>query len=103
MAPLSVSARGAARSVCARRNHWPRRVATFAYKQAAQYALPERNVGHLTSHDPAKSIPRPACNECDEFWRKIPWWEDVSRDDFISYRWSVRCLHLSSSDLGAGF
>ena len=25
----------------------------------------------------------------DEFWRKIPVWENVSTDDFLSYRWGV--------------
>ncbi|KAK3362968.1 hypothetical protein B0T25DRAFT_562009 [Lasiosphaeria hispida] len=25
----------------------------------------------------------------DEFWRKVPVWQDVSADEFLSYRWSV--------------
>lgn len=25
----------------------------------------------------------------DEFWRKVPVWENVSAGDFLSYRWSV--------------
>lgn len=27
----------------------------------------------------------------DEFWRKVAIWENVSADDFLSYRWSVSC------------
>lgn len=25
----------------------------------------------------------------DEFWRKVPYWADVTAKDFLSYRWSV--------------
>lgn len=25
----------------------------------------------------------------DEFWRKVPLWENVSTEDFLSYRWGV--------------
>ena len=25
----------------------------------------------------------------DEFWRKVPVWQNLSADDFLSYRWSV--------------
>lgn len=34
----------------------------------------------------------------DEFWRKVPLWEDVSVREFISYRWSVSpsCCCLAS-------
>lgn len=27
--------------------------------------------------------------ERDEFWRRIPIWQDVSANEFLSYRWSV--------------
>ena len=30
----------------------------------------------------------------EEFWRKVPIWENVSAADFLSYRWSVRILDL---------
>lgn len=32
----------------------------------------------------------------DEFWRKVPIWENVSAQDFLSYRWSVSEESLSS-------
>lgn len=25
----------------------------------------------------------------EPFWRKIPWWSNVSESDFLSYRWGV--------------
>ncbi|KAI1104155.1 kama family protein [Jackrogersella minutella] len=26
----------------------------------------------------------------DEFWRAIPWWKDVSREEFLSWPWSIK-------------
>lgn len=41
----------------------------------------------------AASIVRPVATAVsqnrDEFWRKVPLWENVSAGDFLSYRWSV--------------
>lgn len=31
----------------------------------------------------------------DEFWRKVPIWENVSAADFLSYRWGVSSVHIS--------
>lgn len=31
--------------------------------------------------------------EEDEFWRKIPMWKDVSKEQFMSYQWSVSTVH----------
>jgi lysine 2,3-aminomutase len=32
----------------------------------------------------------------DEFWRKVPVWENVSAGDFLSYRWSVSLAYCRS-------
>lgn len=37
-----------------------------------------------TVHPVAVAMP-----QGDEFWRKVPLWENVSSADFLSYRWSV--------------
>lgn len=42
----------------------------------------EKAVG---AHPVVSAIPR----NRDEFWRKVPVWQDVSATDFLSYRWSV--------------
>ena len=46
---------------------------------------PESTVG---ANPVASAIPR----NRDEFWRKVPVWQDVSAADFLSYRWSVSQL-----------
>jgi hypothetical protein len=43
---------------------------------------PESAVG---AHPVVSAIPR----HRNEFWRKVPVWQDVSVTDFLSYRWSV--------------
>ncbi|KAK4240655.1 hypothetical protein C8A03DRAFT_31253 [Achaetomium macrosporum] len=35
----------------------------------------------------------------DEFWRRVPVWEDVSAKDFLSYRWNVRNLVQTKREL----
>jgi lysine 2,3-aminomutase len=35
-----------------------------------------------------------AMSNHDEFWRKVPLWENVSAADFLSYRWSVSLAQL---------
>lgn len=37
----------------------------------------------------------------DEFWRKVPLWENVSAEDFLSYRWSVRLACFESRGLNS--
>ncbi|KAK8175729.1 hypothetical protein IWX90DRAFT_483754 [Phyllosticta citrichinensis] len=57
--------------------------------KAAQGTLAETTVErHLPVPDFAKIGTRQAPDEIDEFWRRVPGWEDVSADDFKSYRWS---------------
>ncbi|KAK6843295.1 l-lysine -aminomutase [Apiospora arundinis] len=50
------------------------------YSQAAAVAVPE------------PENPFPCSNGVDEFWRKVPMWEDVSTDEFISWSWTKRNL-----------
>ncbi|KAK3337459.1 hypothetical protein B0T19DRAFT_73509 [Cercophora scortea] len=58
-----------------------------ALEQGSQPRQPNLTVGDLAATSPqaSPSIPR----DRDEFWRKVPVWENVSAADFLSYRWSV--------------
>ena len=37
----------------------------------------------------ASAADLPPVGQHDEFWRKVPVWEDVSASEFLSYRWGV--------------
>ncbi|KAL0939246.1 l-lysine -aminomutase [Colletotrichum truncatum] len=82
----------AARSTRIGRIHGICRVATFCHMQTAHAALSERVVERPLVHDLAAHRTRPAPEPVDEFWRKVPGWENVTVNEFISYRWSVKNL-----------
>ncbi|KXH67010.1 L-lysine 2,3-aminomutase [Colletotrichum salicis] len=65
-------------------------IATPSCLQAAQAAAAETVVEEPTYHDHVAAMSTSDRGRRDEFWRKIPWWQDVSTDDFLSYRWSNR-------------
>ncbi|KZL81021.1 l-lysine -aminomutase [Colletotrichum incanum] len=90
MIPPSLSGRIAARHIRAHRSHGIRRVVTLPRMQEAQALQAERIFEHSFPHENDTSVPREASDGFDEFWRKIPWWRDVSKEDFLSYRWSSR-------------
>ncbi|KAK8049129.1 hypothetical protein PG994_010859 [Apiospora phragmitis] len=39
---------------------------------------------------PVPEEPSPPSSGVDEFWRKVPMWEDVSMEEFISWRWTTK-------------
>ena len=53
--------------------------------------------GDSTSHGAGKYHPVTAALNAseDEFWRKVPVWENTSCDDFLSYRWGVSLSHVT--------
>jgi lysine 2,3-aminomutase len=38
---------------------------------------------------PVPPVVSPSPYDRDEFWRRVPVWESVSAQDFLSYRWNV--------------
>lgn len=49
--------------------------------------------GEVSIQEPARdgsfTTKQAGSNERDEFWRKIPVWEGVDAENFLSYRWTV--------------
>ncbi|KAI8288897.1 hypothetical protein K4K60_009968 [Colletotrichum sp. SAR11_57] len=68
------------------------RVGTSSRVRAAHSALAERVVEDHQVLDPVTSFARPPPEQVDQFWRRVPGWEDVSTAEFISYRWSMKNL-----------
>ena len=70
--------------------HLPRTSSQLPAKDE-EYKLPTpfrdgfRSESALGAHPVASAIPR----NRDEFWHKVPVWQNVSVTDFLSYRWSV--------------
>lgn len=68
----------------------------FPYQIArgvASIAAVEQPPTHL-----AQDYPPPVTTkslERDEFWREVPTFQDVSKKDFLSYRWSVCWPHTA--------
>ncbi|KAF6813621.1 l-lysine -aminomutase [Colletotrichum sojae] len=81
---------GASRPLRARGGYSIRTTSTLPHRQASHVAFAERVVDSppVPNHDSPKPLPEGV----DEFWRKIPGWEGVSAEEFISYRWSCRNL-----------
>ena len=77
-----------ARDASLGRPRMSRAVATFARLQTAQAAA-------AAAADPVASPmfdnqkPKFRSEPLEDFWRKVPIWQDVSAADFMSYRWSV--------------
>ncbi|KAF4874826.1 L-lysine 2,3-aminomutase [Colletotrichum siamense] len=69
-----------------------RRVGTSSRVRAAHSALAERIVEDPPVLDPVTPFARPPPEQVDQFWRRVPGWEDVSTAEFISYRWSMKNL-----------
>ncbi|KAF4923119.1 L-lysine 2,3-aminomutase [Colletotrichum fructicola] len=72
--------------------HGFRRVGTSSRVRAAHSALAERVVEDHQVLDPVTPFARPPPEQVDQFWRRVPGWEDVSTAEFISYRWSMKNL-----------
>ncbi|KAF4881946.1 L-lysine 2,3-aminomutase [Colletotrichum fructicola] len=68
------------------------RVGTSSRVRAAHSALAERVVEDHQVLDPVTPFARPPPEQVDQFWRRVPGWEDVSTAEFISYRWSMKNL-----------
>ncbi|OHE93658.1 L-lysine 2,3-aminomutase [Colletotrichum orchidophilum] len=85
-----IAVRVAARFVRPQRSRGTRWIATPSRMQAAQAAVAETVAEEPTCHDHVAATLASDSGRRDEFWRKIPWWQDVSTDDFLSYRWSSR-------------
>ncbi|KAI8228386.1 L-lysine 2,3-aminomutase [Colletotrichum sp. SAR 10_99] len=68
------------------------RVGTSSRVRAAHSALAERIVEDPPVLDPVTPYARPPPEQVDQFWRRVPGWEDVSTAEFISYRWSMKNL-----------
>ena len=54
--------------------------------QVASAAVAETHVANSVGVQLPIAVQVP---EREEFWRKIPLWQDASANDFLSYRWSV--------------
>jgi len=56
-------------------------------------SIPPFIANHRQAPKATLAIIRPVMNAMpthhDEFWRKLPVWENVSTQDFLSYRWIV--------------
>ncbi|KAI8157537.1 l-lysine -aminomutase [Colletotrichum sp. SAR 10_65] len=68
------------------------RVGASSRVRAAHSALAERIVEDPPVLDPVTPFARPPPEQVDQFWRRVPGWEDVSTTEFISYRWSMKNL-----------
>ncbi|KAK3330414.1 hypothetical protein B0H66DRAFT_61239 [Apodospora peruviana] len=51
------------------------------------------NIPHRPPPPPSPPLSKPAATtiprDREEFWRKVPVWEKVSAEEFLSYRWSI--------------
>ncbi|KXH40924.1 L-lysine 2,3-aminomutase [Colletotrichum simmondsii] len=91
MLSFNIPVRAAARSIqTTQRGQGARWIATPSRLQAAQAAASETAVEEPMYHDHVEDVSTSDRGRRDEFWRKIPWWQDISTEDFLSYRWSSR-------------
>ncbi|KAK1513180.1 L-lysine 2,3-aminomutase [Colletotrichum tamarilloi] len=91
MLSLCIPVRAAARFIQAtQRGQGARWIATPSRLQAAQAAASETVIEEPMYHDHVEDVSTSDRGRRDEFWRRIPWWQDISTEDFLSYRWSSR-------------